>query len=237
MAKKMHDVGILFNQFNLTGDHNSCDLLLDRDELDATPFGKTGTVRMTGLKSMQINHAGFFDETVDKIIFDLIDGSSDAIMTIVTGGMTVGNAAYSGRMKETKYTPATGSVGNMYGFAGSAYSNDEYVRGILIYGATAAANGNGTAFNIGAVAAGQSLFGICHITANTAAEPIIKIQSDNLEAFSTPTDIITITGGDNTLSSHWEKDSDANTDAWYRVNISGLTEGESITAYVVIGIH
>ena len=183
------DVKLLYNEYDLSGDHNSMTLGVSRTELENTVFGDVGVRRLAGMQSMEFSHSGFYSTAtttdVDPLLFAGV-GTADTLLTVLPDGTAEGDVAYFTKAVEFEYAPL-GSVNEVTPFTANALSQGEkVVRGNLMNFSTETGAGNSTGVQYGLVGATQSLYAMLHVTAYTGAGSglDVTIYSDDNSGFS-----------------------------------------------------
>jgi hypothetical protein len=148
----------------------------------------------------------------------------------VTDGNTAGTDALSLAAVRTAYQ-SFGAIGDATPFSGTILGKGTVVRGRLVRPKAAATVSNGTAYQIGAVAAGEALYAAIHVTAAGTTLDVV-VESDDASGFPDATvrstTTVTTTGG--TLV----KIPGPVTDDWWRVRFANLTG--SFTVAVTLGV-
>lgn len=238
----LNDCTVWLAGHDFTTDSNSLSLAVEVDEQENTTFGNGGwRSRIGGLRSASVSLEGFWqagDASIDDATFSTL-GTRNEVATFTPDG-DVGSVAYT--MQATKFSyEMLGSVGEVTPFsleASSSEGSSGLVRGLL-----AAAKGNvsatgafGSPVNLGAGAAGQYLYLAFHVfSAGTTIS--VKVESDDAEAFTDPTDVASATVGPiTTAGGMWMTRVDASsiTDTWFRVNATACTGTFSVAAALAI---
>lgn len=213
---------------DFTGDTNQATLQMEAAQLDKSTFRSAGWAELgAGLKSSTFDLAGFWqagDGMVDPVAFGAL-GVRNRVHTF--GPVEAeGGVAYMWQAGQFTYS-LLGQIGEMAPFSLQAQGSDSVgvVRGQLAAKlATVAATGPaGSAVQLGAGSAGQYLYATVHVfTAGTTIT--LGLESDDAEAFTTPTTVETI-GPITTTGGTWMTRVDASsiTDGWFRFNISAIT--------------
>lgn len=229
-------------EYDLSGDLNAVALEETVDQLEATTFGATTKITKPGLLDLKASVAGFINLGAgfsEEFLSSKL-GLADVPMTIGPTTGAEGEPAYSFPAAIATFDPLAGKVSDtsMQKFTIEAENTSvRLVRGTIGHNAARTTTGTGTVFNLGAVAAGQGLYGILHVPAISGGPTVtIKIQSAALVGFGSPTDRITFTAV-TTKTSQYAFLLGAITDAFWRVTwtITGGA-GPSITFIVNIGI-
>src|SRR5205807_3438837 len=115
---------------------------------------------------------------------------ADVPLTIGPTTGAEGEPGFSFPANLATFNPLAGKVGDMQNFAVEALATSaRLVRGTILHNAARVATGTGTIFNLGAVAAGQSVYGILHVPAISGGPTVtIKVQSAPTVGFAAPVD-------------------------------------------------
>jgi hypothetical protein len=226
--------------YDLSGDHNELGLSYQCDIKDVTTFGRASKAKLAGLKSFVGNHKGLWNDAatgVDKVLFDNL-ALADQVMTLFGVSGAEGEVAYSGKSVQGLYSPGA-KIGDLLAFTVKIEGTGDLIQSTCLKNGTVTATGNGTAYNLGAVSSSQKLYAALHIIAVSGSTPslTVKIQSDDAQAFSTPTDRITFNAM-TAIGAQWATPvAGPITDTWWRANwtVSGSTP--SFTVVVVVGIQ
>lgn len=241
----LSDIGLYVGRYNLSCDAASLTLRLTADVLDDTGLCDVARRRMGGLLDFAFQAEGFWNDEADAPLFNAIALDSTPV-SIAPAGRTVGSPAYLMRCNLADYSPVGGGVGEMARFsAGGQGTGIACAKGEVLLNATVGATGNGTARQLGALAAGQSLYATMHVIAATGTTPAItvKIQSDDASGFSTPTDRITFTATSGTWAAtpanfdQFGSVAGAVTDTWWRVQYTITGTTPSFGLVVAAGIR
>lgn len=225
---------ILFEGLNLTTQVNQVALELSAEPQDRTDLGDTTRKRVGGLKVAALSAAGFFGAAEpDKSLFaDL--GGGDKLITVAPTP-TEGNKAFFLRSLVEEYGPIEGSIGDLAGFKLAAGANiGDLISGTIGHNNTQTATGNAVGRQLGAIAAGQSIYVGTHVTAFNGTSVQIIIQSDDNSGFTTATDRITFPAA-TAIGSQFASLAGAVTDDWWRVRF--VIVGTSFTFVTSFGIQ
>lgn len=220
---------IALGGYNLRSQANQVGVNYEADALDASTFGFDTHAFEGGLKVAAMSAAGFWEaEYPDRELFEKI--GSGLLMTVAPG-ITAGDIAYFHNALAVQYNP-NAQIGQMFGFTLATAAQDRLLRGTLMeYQTGIAANANGTGRQLGAVAAGQSIYCGLHVTAAPGTTPSLTIivESDDNSGFTSPTTRITMTaaGAGNAVSAELKSLIGAITDVWWRLRwtVSGTGLG------------
>jgi len=224
MAKfVLKDAKLFYNQYDLSGHHNSMTFAVSVGEVEATSFGDDGVRRLGGLESFNLSHSGFWDlgsSQVDTVLFNAI-GDADTLITVRPNNDTTGATVYFSRAVSFEYSPG-GSVGEAAAFTATAMSQgDKIVRGTLLKdGEVSGTSGEGLALNLGGATTSQILYAALHVYGSNGDGDIdVTIESDSSSGFSSATTrkaftSVTAPG----LGSQWSSSaiSGLTADVWWR---------------------
>ena len=232
MATAMLNARIWYHDQALSTQLNAVALDYSAEELDATVLTDTTRVRAGGLKDAQAAIAGFWNSTEDKALFDAI-GLNHPLL--ISSGPTVGDVAYGIVALEGVWS-LEGEHGELLGFNITLNSGNDgpLVRGQLAFGSQISSSGNGTALELGLVAAGQRVYSGLHVTQFDGTSLDVVIQGDAESAMGSPAGHITFAQATG-LTSEWGSKAGAIADDdWWRVNYTFV--GTNVTFAVLIGI-
>lgn len=204
-------------------------------ELDATVYSDDATmINEPGLKGYGISGEGFWDATgIDVPIEDRIR-TRNVVHTLCLADGSVGSRAASLQAMIGEYEIG-GSMGELFSVSYALGNMGSPLRGQILHNASATGNVTGTAVQVGAVTATQSVYAAFHVFSGTG-ELVVKVQSASDEAFTSPNDRITfatvLTG--TAQASEWSTAAGAITDTWWRVT---ATNPNTRDFAAVIGIH
>lgn len=207
---------ILLAGTRFTAQTNAIAEAMSTAELDATVYGNDTVIHAPGLKGYGVSLNGFWNPAEDKVIDDNWRGRNIPFSLLVTNGLA-GTPARSFKSMWAKYELG-GKIGELVKASLDMGAMDAPVYGSVLHNASATGNVTGTAFELGAIEATESLYGILHVFSGTGSF-VVKIQSASDEAFTSPNDRITfatIATGTPT-GSEWAKlGPGAITDTWWR---------------------
>lgn len=226
------DMSVLVGAVELAGHGKNVMLETSVAPLDTTALDTTGWVTLIGgnksgkvdLTLMQDVASGSVDDTLWSYL-----GVADVAKSIVTNSAD-GSTAYLMRGIPLSYVPVEGAPGElaMARISGMS-STGPVVRGVLLHpGSTVrSSSSTGTARQIGAVAAGKSLYAALHVLSVAGTDTptlTVKVQSDNDVGFASAADKITFTGA-TAVGYQWGSVAGAVTDDWWRISytISGTS--------------
>ncbi len=229
-------------QYDLSGYMNALGINDNPDMLDNTVFGNTAKSRKKGLSAVAANHEGLWDGTAEDAIWNDFNATTIP-MTIspVTGAE--GDPAYSFLAQTAEYSLG-GAVGELLKFTVKAENaGSGLVRGLILFNDTKDASSTGTAYELGAITAGQTMYAALHVISASASDTLdVIIQSDNLQAFGDPQTRITFNqvalgaGGGGTYEWQTYAPAAGQTDIWWRIGYTIAGAAPSFTFVVFAGI-
>lgn len=206
--------------YDMSGDFNRLNLQVDVDELESTSLEDTSKEFIAGLSDVTFDgevfaqHGTGLSETVSSTNF----AAADELISIYPSS-TAGTTGYAFKSVQTAFSPAM-VIGDISRFTINAkQSGGLLIRVTDMEGlVTKTATGTGTARQLGAVSAAQTLYSFLHVVAVSGASPtlIVAIESDSAEAFTSPTTKITHTQF-NAIGAELKTLAGAITDSWFRV--------------------
>jgi len=232
------DCKIYWHEFDLSAVHNELSVAHNVEALDDTAYGDDTRTRKAGLKDWEVTASGWWEAGAgepDTVLYTDA-GTAGRILTIAPTGAdnTVG---YFSSNVLAVYSPMAQTVGELQRFTFSSYSEDDLRRGTILQPiATKSASSAGTARELGAVAAGQSVYGAIHCTSASAGDTLdVIVRSDSLVGMGTPTTRLTFTqvsGG--TEMAEIQSAAGAITDTWWQVSYTIAGDGSEAFDFIVI---
>ncbi|MBP7568784.1 MAG: hypothetical protein KBA95_01875 [Acidobacteria bacterium] len=199
---------VYLGQHDLSGFMNQIDPRVTIDKHDPTTFGDlvASDIRRApecGLETIQLAGKAFFraDSTSPatwKSHDAILDAWKDLDVPVswsIQSGAAGEVAEFFRAVVAERSDPA--KIGDLLVIDFSAESSGgvPLVRGIVLETGTKAAAGNSVARNLGVLAAGKTLYACLHVFEVTGGGTLtMKVQSDELVGFATPTDRITFAG-------------------------------------------
>ena len=223
---------IYFGSYDLTGHSNSVALETGADLGDATTFGSSGwRERASGLKTASGRVGGYWDAATnldpDDHIWSEI-GAAREVLTICPTGGAAAAEAFSMRSVAGTYSFG-GSVGDVAPFELDFEASGEMFRGTVIATQTVNSTGGLTAYELGAVAEGQSIYFVIHVTALTGTITL-KLESDSNENFLVSPEYQVEPDQFAAVGASWGSAAGEITDTWYRVNVTQVSDSATIVA-------
>jgi hypothetical protein len=233
------DARIWLNAYDLSGTTNQVGVEASRVDLDVTNFDSGGwQENIGGRLSTTVNVAGFLDFAAGKseTAFDASWGAATNVLTIAADD-AAGSTAVFGRGFHGELVRLGGAPGTDVARAsGTFMSNAAQVEGqIFIAKATqSGASGNSGVIQLGAVAAGESVYCGLHVFEVTGGGSLaVSLSSDDGAGFGSPTSRISMTAA-TAAGAEIKSAAGAITDDYWRVSWT-LSTGTATFA-VVVGI-
>jgi hypothetical protein len=233
MAKfTWQNVRLLTGSADLTTVNNKVEVKAEAERQDATAFSTSGVVwkeTLTGIRSAEVSAEGQWEagdlSMVDDVSF--ADLGSVTPWTICPDGAAVSSLAYfTGTLRGTY--ELGGAVGDVAPWTAEGDGTYPLVRGVIAHppGTARTATGTGTALEMTAVAAGQSLYAGLHVLSVSGTTPslTVRVESDVDTGFASAVTVGTFTAA-TALTSQFLEIPGAITDDCFRVawTISGTT--------------
>lgn len=233
---------IIVGGYDLASEHNAIELAEMAAMLDANVFGDAAKRMKGGLKTFTVRGSGLYSSVEDPVLTTNL-GLADVLLTLfpsaVVDGMTKG---YAFQCVEGLYRIG-GRVGSLLPFTMQANpQGTALARAISLkdFRSTAlTTTSNGTAFQLGAVAAGQTLYAGLHIFGAGTGTIDVTISSDPLATFLAATTQITFAQQSalNTTGVWATPVTTAITDTWWRANWTIAGGAPSFTGIVWMAIQ
>lgn len=229
------DAEIWVAQYRLTGDMNALALDYSADLQSAPAFSDTGARRVAGLFDAQAQLEGYYDAALDAGMFAGV-GSQLPVSAAPHAGD--GNRGFLFRGMPGEVKPQ-GAVGNLYRYSIPILGSEgkKLVRGSILMDGTKIATANGTAYQLGAVLAAQSLYAALHVSTVSGAAPTldVTIESDDAQGFATPTTRLTFAQLA-VAGYEWKSVAGAITDDWWRAVVTIAGGSPSFRLFITAGI-
>lgn len=239
--KVLTDAKVWVDGFDFSGDTNALALNYSADEVEDSHFGDSTHVFLGGL----LNFDGQFEGAVDlgsATVEGTNFGNVGVADTPVSFGLDTGadgETAYTMKAMTSKYDWGA-KIGELQRYSvGLAASNERLVRGTIMHNATRTATGNGTARQLGAVAAGQSVYATLHVLGTVSGtSPTLDVVVASAATDSWPgTSRITFDQKVAIGSQFATPVAGSITDTWWRVQYTiGGSDTPTFPFVVIIGI-
>ena len=229
----LKDCRFWVDQYDLSGDANSHRATFTQEAVNATTFGNAGAhTYLPGLKGASHQHSMFFDADGVDAPFDALSANSEMIVSLTPATDVEGGASLLYQSINSQFTPLEGTVGDMANFQLTGTVTGPVVGGVILAPKAARTTStNTTGFEVGAVAAGRSVYAALHVFSGTASTLAVKVQSDTV-GFASPTDRITFaTATPSTNLAQFSSAAGAITDTYWRAiwTIAGGTWTFAVT--------
>jgi len=231
------DVTTYIGGFNFTTKMNSMALSLMADELDSTTFGTDGyRTRKSGLKDVNGELAGYWDDEVDDATYSKLGVAHSAVSMSPTG--VEGEPAYLWKGEKFTYS-AFGAIGALTPFSVSINGSHSQgvARGTYLkkQGNVTATGATGTAYQIsGGIETGFALYSHFHVfDAGTTITAVVE-SADNDEFTDATTRVthsaLTAVGSD------VQRLAGPITDEYFRVRVTTITGTFSVACAIGVGV-
>lgn len=190
------DVAVNFKKYDLTPYFNNATTTREAETAETTAFGSDDRTYVAGMKTGTVSVEGMFDgsaDAVDEVLATIIFASdnTDAPLTMLMGGTTVGRTCVLSLPNETSYE-VTSPVDEIVAVTAEFQSNNQIENGVVLAGNLAVSTtSTGSAVDNAASSANGGVAHL-HVTANTRnGTAVAKVQhsADN----STWADLVTFT--------------------------------------------
>jgi hypothetical protein len=239
MSQIFKDAKQYVGQYDISGDSNQVSVSSACAESDTTCFGHGATRTSLGLETATVQSQGFHRLAANSGSNILraklnLDGQP---WTVVPEGAAEGNRALFLPLTVQAGYNVGGSVGDKFPFSVNVKSQAQPLiqLGRVFAIGQKTANGTSTAFQLGAIPAGQALYATIHILGVVSSNVEITIERDTAEAFDDdPEDVISeeFNAADFAVGTSATAEADKD---WYRV--SWTLDGTSANVVVVLGIQ
>lgn len=232
------DAQIRYSNLDMTGVLNTVEINYEADMQDASVFGTSSRIRLSGLTSASVTQSGFWSATEDALAFSRIGAALPEVLSVSPDGV-VDNPAFALLVDQSGYTLG-GAVGEIHPFSIEAQSNGPLINGFLMGEGNKTVTGSSTIIQIGAVAAGQAVYASLHVIFNggDASQTLdVIVESDDSGGFGSPTTQLTFDQVTTTNVAQWKVQAGEILDDFWRVTwtIAG-TGSPNYTIFIVVGI-
>lgn len=230
---------------DLSGASNKIELSSEVEDKDATNYRSGGWKEVVGgLGSAELSGAGQWEagdsSLVDDASWSQLGGTGP--WTASPGDAVVGGLAYFMKALRSNYKLGD-VVGEVAPWEGSAKSAWPLVRGQYAHppGTARSSSGDGTALQLGAVAAGKRLYAALHVlsVSGTSTPTItVEIESDSQQDFAgTPETRLSFSAATAAGGQLLRTDGSAHADTWYRPTWTITGGTPSFLFVVALGIR
>jgi hypothetical protein len=233
---------VFLDAYDISGHANAHTIGQAQDLPDDTNYGDSWRQRELGMRTMNFSVAGNIDlagATDSDTIIQSKMAVADVPLIICNVGDAVGlsNPAEFGLVLQGQYNPQA-AIGDMlkYSLTGEI-ANRRWIRGAVLWSSATSITGtaNGTAVELGAVAAGSNIYAAISVIAEDLTTMTVKLQSSSDEPFTSPNDRITFTAVTGITADMPAPVAGSITDTFWRIIISAFT-GTSAQLVGVAGI-
>ena len=235
------DGRLFLGGFDLSSHVQSMTLDLTADEVDVTPINSGGfRSKVAGLSDATLAANGFFEAGTDKPDALLGVSAGAELIGTVSATSSAGDNAYFLKSRQFSYQIG-GAIGDAMPFSiNNSNSSDRAVKGTIMVddSANLTATGNSTGRQLGAVAAGKSLFVAAHVVSISGTSTptlALKVQSDDNSGFTSATDRITLTNF-TAVGAQYSSVAGAITDDYFRINYTISGTNPSFKCFITVGI-
>lgn len=181
---------IYLDGFDISGDLNQHSLNESAAAVTNTTYGTGYESALPGRKGVDLSMAGYWQagatpDLIDHILADRI-AVENSVLTVCGQTGAAGESAKFFRAMVGSYAPG-GQVGAMLAFSASAKANQgPVVRGTVLATGSKTSTANGSAYQVGAAGATQSLYAALHVLSVSGTNPTLNvvIASDNNSGFT-----------------------------------------------------
>ena len=238
----LKDVKVLFDGRDLSGELSNVSIEYSAETPDKTSFGDTTRTRLPGILDVVATHQGWWDivSAADDLDADLIAqiGAASALMSMSGEGGTLGDFAYSFPTQAAAVTRG-GSHGEIMSFSITVNADGPLVRGPVMENGVFTVTADGTARQVGAAIAGESIYSTLHVVAASGTTPTIDVtlESDATNSFSGSETLrithpqLAVVGSDRQILAG------PVTDTWWRYTITISGGSPSFTIFLSLGIQ
>jgi hypothetical protein len=231
------DVKWWLGEFDLSADFNAVSLAAGVDLVDNTVYGDDTRSVAGGLQTVRLEGEGYWDSPVDAALYSAV-GLADTVVSIgpVDGSET--SPAFFAQLVSGEYAPISGAVGDMAAFrvSGDGRGGGGLIRGQIFINRTAvtASSNSGTAVQLGAVTAAQSVYASLHALTVSGGTLDVTVESDDNSGMTSATTRITFAQV-TAVGSEYASTAGAITDDYWRVDFT-VGGGGSFDFVVCVGI-
>jgi len=236
MAKTvLSDALIVFDGEAIRDSTNAVSIDYGAEELDGTTLADDTRIMVGGLLTAAMGADGFFQAPDPDAAFFEQMGAAGKVITIAPK-TDEGSIGFSLNSVLGSYNPGA-SVGELLAYSIQAGARDRLVRGPLLANKTGiTASGSGTAFQVGAATAEQTVFAALHVTKADGTPTLnLTIESDDASGMLSPTTRITFDQA-TAKGSQFVKLAGPVADSWWRVNYTIGGTNPDFDFVVLLGI-
>lgn len=239
MAKfVLTDQLIFADDYDLTGDLNAVALNYGAELKDCTTYQDDTRNNLGGLKTVNVEAAGFYSpDDQDLEVFANV-GLSDKPVSIAAQSSNVGDVGYFFNAVTGSYSFGE-SIGEITKFNFSAGAQGDLIRGVLAHNAretVETTTGDGSAIQLGTVSSSQKLYAVLHVleSGGSGDQTLdIIVESDDNGSFTSGTTQLTFTQVTSAGTSEIIEVSGAITDDYFRAGYTIAGSGSPSFKFVL----
>lgn len=235
----LKDAKVLYDERNISGIINQIALSFNADLQDDTTVDSDTRSRLAGLLNAMVEQEGFFEAADDNNFFDNTNYGNEGIATIIPDNSGNENVrCFFLKVRQAEYTPGA-TIGEIFSFSLNMESNSALIKGKVSQDGSETADGEGSVLNLGAVAAGSTLYAALHVlsvSGGTSPNLDVTIVSDDDGTFDSASTTRITFNQFNAAGSQFASVAGAITDTHYRAEwtISDDSGGSPTFAFVVV---
>jgi len=244
------DCKLFLDGYNLSEESNEFNVASEVNLLNNTRFGDHTERNAAGLVKAAVSVGGFFsakgtgDNAQSDDVLSSFFGLADKVFTACPLTGVDGEIAYFLKFLEGEYHHG-GKVGDshLFGMSGKASHGSGLVRGTVMKHGAVNTDGNGTAYELGAVGATKKVYvGVHYYVISDFTEDdqlILYLESDDNESFTSATQRaqITVCDGTGAYRGGWVSAVGPITDTWWRVRWAETVTGDPTFTFIAsVGI-
>lgn len=241
MAKfVLKDAVVMFDGRDLSGELSSVELEYSQTTPEFTAFGDGAKRRLPGILNVNANQNGWWDavsaaDSLDADLFAKLAAAS-GLMSMSPDGGQIGEVGFSFKTQTAEYAPGA-SHGEVFAFALSVMGDDIMIRGSVMENAVFTSTANGTARQVGALVAGQTMFSTIHVVAASGTPTLdVTVESDATNSFSGGETVRMTHPQFTAVGANQQSVAGAITDSWWRLVLAIGGSSPSFTVFGVLGI-
>ena len=216
------DVKWWLGGYDISADFNAVALVYGAELKDDTTYGNSTRTVKGGLRTVRLEGEGYWDSPVDSRLHATV-GVADTVVSIGPVDGTEGSPSFFAKYTTGEYGPiSSGTVGDMLAFRVSAdgRGGEGLVSGTIMVNRSSvvASSNSGTALQLGAVAAGESVYAALHVLAASGTLDV-TVNSDDGVGWGSPTTRVTFAQA-TAVSSEYASAAGAIADDYWRVDFT-----------------
>jgi len=237
----VRDAKFYYGSYDITTDLKSVVISPTQDIRDSTTLGSAERTKAVGLKHCTFSGEGFAQtNTAAFEVEDVINayyGTDNVLTSVFPYDEAAGNNGYVFYTDMAEFSLG-GSIGEMYGFTIRGEGSGKLIHSTVEKTGNITATGNSTGTQLGALAAGQTLYAAMHVVTVSGTNPTldVTIESDDNADFTSATTRATFTQATDETN-EMETVSGAVTDDYWRMAYTvGGTDTPTFNVMLSMGI-